>query len=326
MRSIVALALSGTLVFGLARAAEPLLELVATIPMPGVQGRIDHITIDVKGHRLFVAATGNGTVEVLDLKRNLRASIAGMKEPQGVLYAPDTNRLFVTNGGGNRLDIVDAASLVVRTRVENLEDADNIRHDPVSRKVFVGYGKGAIRILDPENGESSADIFLPGHPESFQVEAGGTRVFVNVPSARRIVVVDRVRRETLAAWETPDAAGNFPMALDEKGRRLFVGARSPAVLLVYDIDTGKVVARSSIGSDADDLFFDPVRKRLYVVCGEGTVDIIHQKTPDRYVLEGSIETAPRARTGLFVGEESRLYVAAPAAGNTPARILVYRIR
>jgi hypothetical protein len=115
------------------------------------------------------------------------------------------------------------------------------------------------------------------------------------------------------------------MALDEKGRRLFVGARSPATLLVYDIDSGKVVARLSIGKDTDDLFFDAERKRLYVICGEGKVDVIRQETPDRYVVEGSIDTAPGARTGLFVPEERTLYVAAPASRASPARVLVYRV-
>jgi DNA-binding beta-propeller fold protein YncE len=169
------------------------------------------------------------------------------------------------------------------------------------------------------------DIPLPGHPEGFQLEPGGDRVFVNVPSARRVVVVDRVKRQAIAQWETPGASSNFPMALDQKTRRLFVGARSPATLLVYDIDTGKVVARLSIGKDTDDLFFDAQRKRLYVICGEGKVDVIRQETPDRYVVEGSIDTAPRARTGLFVPEEGRLYVAAPASGASPARVLAYRV-
>ena len=220
---------------------------------------------------------------------------------------------------------MDAASLTMLERIEDMDDADNVRYDAASRKVFVGYGRGALRIIDSTSGESGGDIPLPGHPESFQLERGGNRVFVNVPSVRSVVTVDRVKRVTLARWDTPGVSGNFPMALDEKGRRLFVGARSPAKLLVYDIDSGKVVGRLSIGKDADDLFFDAERKRLYVICGEGKVDVIRQETPDRYVLEGSIDTAPRARTGLFVPEERTLYVAAPASGASPARVLVYRV-
>ena len=116
------------------------------------------------------------------------------------------------------------------------------------------------------------------------------------------------------------------MALDEAGRRLFVGARAPALMLVYDIDSGKAVAKVPIGGDTDDIFFDARRKRVYVICGEGRVDVLRQETADRYPHEASVKTAPRARTGLFVPEEGRLYVAAPAAGTGPAGILVYRAR
>ena len=123
-----------------------------------------------------------------------------------------------------------------------------------------------------------------------------------------------------------EARANFPMALDEAGRRLFVGTRLPALLLVYDIDTGKVVARQEIGGDTDDLFFDAARKRIYVICGEGRIDIIRQQDRDHYSLESTVSTAPRARTGLFVPENQRLYVAAPAVGASPARILAYRVR
>lgn len=114
------------------------------------------------------------------------------------------------------------------------------------------------------------------------------------------------------------------MALDEEGRRLFVGARSPAVMLVYDTGSGALVARLPIGADTDDLFFDARRKLLYVICGEGRVDVFRQDR-DRYVHDGSVKTAPRARTGLFVAQEGRLYVAAPAVGASPARVLVYRL-
>jgi hypothetical protein len=210
--------------------------------------------------------------------------------------------------------------------VEELDDADNVRYDSGARKVYVGYGNGALRVLDPATGDSAGDIRLAGHPESFQLETRGTRIFVNVPSARHIAVVDRAKRAVVATWGVPGAQSNYPMALDETGRRLFVGARRPAMLLVYDVDSGKVVAKQPVGEDTDDIFFDTERKRLYVICGEGRIDIVRQQDPDRYSTEGTMHTAPRARTGLFVPEEGRLYVAAPAIGTSPARLLAYRLR
>lgn len=324
--SVVGLAFGA--VVALAHAAgEPALELVATIPMPGVKGRIDHLDIDAKRHRLFVAALENNTLEVVDVERNRHEkSVSGFGEPQGLIYLPEWNRVYVANGSADRVDILDAGSLAPLKRIDKLDDADNVRYDAAGRKVLVGYGKGALRMLYPDTGESAGDIPLSGHPESFQLEQNGNRVFVNVPTARHVAVVDRVKREVLATWEVPGATANFPMALDEKGRRLFVGARSPAVMVVYDIDSGKAVAKVPIGGDADDIFFDPKRKRVYVICGEGRVDTFRQETPDRYTNQGSAKTAPRARTGLFVLEEGKLYVAAPAVGTSPARVLTYRVR
>jgi DNA-binding beta-propeller fold protein YncE len=207
-----------------------------------------------------------------------------------------------------------------------MDDADNVRYDAATQSVVVGYGKGALRFLNAETGDASGDVRLPGHPESFQLEAAGKRAFVNVPTAEQIAVVDRANHKVIGKWPLAQAARNFPMSLDEKGRRLFVGARSPAVMLVYDIDSGKVVAKTPVGGDTDDLFFDAARKRIYVVCGEGRVDVVRQEAPDRYTIESSIKTAPRARTGLFVPELDSLYVAAPADGSSPARVFVYHVK
>jgi DNA-binding beta-propeller fold protein YncE len=307
--------------------AEGLPEPAATIALPSVKGRIDHIGVDLKQQRLFVAALGNDTLEVVDLKSNRRErSLDGFGEPQGVLYLPEFNRIYVANGSANRVDILDGTSLARVKSVEGLDDADNIRYDSSARTVYVGYGKGALRALGPATGDSSGDIRLAGHPESFQLETRGTRIFVNVPQARHIAVVDRRKHAVVATWGVPGVESNYPMALDESGRRLFVGARRPAMLLVYDIDSGKVVAKQPIGEDTDDIFFDPERKRLYVICGQGRIDIVRQEDPDRYSLEGMVRTAARARTGLFVPEEGRLYVAAPAIGTSPAKLLVYRLR
>jgi hypothetical protein len=324
-RLIVALALAMAL--PATGGAAEVLEPVGTIPMPGVKGRIDHLSIDLKRHRLFVAALGNNTVEVLDLDRQQsEVSLPGFGEPQGVLYLPDPDRLYVANGSGGRVDILDGNSLVPVKRIANLADADNVRYDAAAGKVVVGYGKGALRMLDPGSGEAGGEIRLPAHPESFQLERNGNRIFVNLPDARQVAVVDRSKRVITAAWEVPGARSNFPMTLDEAGRRLFVGARSPALMLVYDIDSGKVVAKAPIGGDTDDVFFDAERKRVYVICGEGRVDAFRQDDADHYSQIGTVTTAARARTGLFVPEEGRLYVAAPQMDKAPARILVYRAR
>lgn len=308
-------------------ADERLLEPGETIELPEVKGRIDHFGVDLKKGRLYVAALGNNTLEVVDLKANRRErSLTGFGEPQGVLYLPEFDRVFVANGSADRVDILDGNSLAGIRRIDSVTDADNVRYDAVARKVYVGYGKGALRVMNAATGDPAGDIALAGHPESFQLELNGPRIFVNVPTAHHVAVVDRTKGAVIATWAVPGAEANFPMALDESGRRLFVGTRSPALLLVYDIDSGKIVTRQEIGKDTDDIFFDPVRKRLYVICGEGRIDIVRQLDPDHYSMLSTVGTAPRARTGLFVPEDGKLYVAAPAAVRSPARVLVYQVR
>jgi DNA-binding beta-propeller fold protein YncE len=307
-------------------AAAPL-ELVATIEMPGVKGRIDHLAADVKGGRLFVAALGNDTVEVVDMAANRhRRSLTGFGEPQGVAYVPEANRVYVANGSANRVDVLDGTSLATLHRVERLDDADNVRYDSAARTIVVGYGKGSLRFVKADSAEPIRDIRLAGHPESFQLDAAAKRIYVNVPTAQHVAVVDAAKGAVVATWPVRGARSNFPMALDVAQKRLFVGARSPALLLTYDTDTGNLVTKVSIGGDTDDLFYDAQRKRLYVICGEGRIDVLRQDTPDRYSLEASINTAPRARTGLFVATDARLYVAAPAEGRSTARVLVYQAK
>jgi DNA-binding beta-propeller fold protein YncE len=327
-RSFAALALGAALQLAHAAGDAALeLELAATIPMPAVRGRMDHMALDAGSRRLLVAALGHGTLEVLDLGRNRHErSIPGFGRPQGLAYVPEANRVYVANGSANRVDVLDARSLAPLMRIGGLEDADDVRYDAAARQVLVGYGRGALRILDAHTGRSEGDIPLSGHPEAFELEPDGRRAFVNVPGTRQVAVVDRAARRVVATWEIPGARANFPMALDAAGRRLFVGARLPAVMLVYDIDSGKVVARLPIGRDADDIFFDAERRRVLVICGEGRVEVFRQETPDHYASEGSVRTAAHARTGLFVPAQRTLYVAAPAGATWPARVLVYRVR
>ena len=306
--------------FTLSAATAAPLEPAGTMAMPGVKGRIDHLAVDVAGKRLFVAALGNDTVEVFDLGTNKHLrSLRGFGEPQGVLYVTSSHRLFVANGSADRVDILDGQSLELLMRLEKLPDADNLRLSPDGR-VVVGYGKGALRFLDAVSGESSSEVRLAGHPESFQLERNGLHAYVNVPAARHIAVVDRDKAEVTATWKVADARAHYPMALDEEGKRLFVGARAPALLLVYDTASGEMRAKVPSCGDTDDVFFDAERRRVYVVCGEGKVEVLSPGLS----REAAINTSRGARTGLFVPEFGRLYVVAPASGGAPPRILVFQ--
>jgi DNA-binding beta-propeller fold protein YncE len=308
-----------------AQGTEALVTLSKTIALPGVSGRIDHLDVDLSGQRLFVAALANNTVEIVDLAaERVAGRLESLREPQGVSYVPKLGRLFVANGGGD-VSVFSGTPLRAGAKIGSLEDADNIRLDSADETLYLGYGS-ALAVIDAGSSKITGRVRLAGHPESFQLDVESARIFVNVPGAGHVAVVDRGKNEQIAAWPLADAAGNFPMALDAVHHRLFVGTRRPAKLLVYDTDSGKVVAALPIGGDVDDLFYDSKRQRIYAICGEGLLNIVEQRNVNEYVAAGEVKTAPGARTGLFVADRGALYVAVPARGASPAEIRAYAMR
>ena len=294
--------------------------------MPRVDGRIDHMAIDVAGQRLFVSALGNNTLEVIDVKnaKHLR-TIAGLHEPQGVAYTPGANRIFVANRADGSLRIYDGSSFALVKTVAYGSDADNVRYDAQADRLWVGYGEGGLGALD-EGGTRIREIALGAHPESFQLEAHGPRIFVNLPPLHKIAVVDRQSATAIASWPTDGATANYPMALDEADHRLFVVCRHPARLLVLDTSTGKLIASLPVVGDSDDLYYDAARKRIYAIGGEGAISVFEQQDADHYGELARITTAPGARTGYFSPDLRRLFVAVRRRGSQPAAILIYEVQ
>jgi YVTN family beta-propeller protein len=306
--------------------SQPVLRLQNTIALPGVQGRIDHMSFDSRTGRLFVAALGNNTVEVVDVNQGKRiARIPGLHEPQGVSYLPDVNRLFVANGDTGSVELFDGTSFRLLNTIHLGSDADNVRFDPVRKEVYVGYGRGALAIL-AEDGSRIADVKLDAHPESFQLEQKGSRIFVNLPDSQKVAVVDRNTRAVIANWSTPGALANFPMALDEQDHRLFVVCRRPAEMLVWDTASGAMVAKLPVVGDCDDIFYDADAKRLYASGGEGGVTIVQQDGSDRYKNLGEEHTRKGARTSFFAPTRQSLYVGARQEDAQPAAIYVYAVQ
>lgn len=304
--------------------SEPL-RAVGSIPMAGVNGRIDHLAADVAGKRIFVAALGNNTMEVIDISAmRVTKSITGLHEPQGIRFLPDRNRVVVANGGDGSTVFYDGGTLTVLHTTKTGGDADNVRYDSKARRVYVGYGDGALAAMDGD-GSSVGDIKLAGHPESFQLESSGPRIFVNVPAAGHVAVVDRDKQSVTARWPVTAAASNYPMALDEANHRLFIGCRRPAKLLVYDTNSGAHVSSVDIVGDTDDLFYDAAKKRLYVIGGEGFITVLAQQDADHYSQLQKLQTAQGARTGLFVPELEKLFLAVPHRGAQPAEIRIYDV-
>lgn len=300
------------------------LELETKIPLGDVRGRIDHMAVDVKRQRLFVAELGNDSVGIVDLpSRKLISRIPGLKAPQGVGYEPTTDTLYVANAGDGSVRFFEGGDYELTGRTELGSDADNIRVDAAAKQVFIGYGSGGLALIDPSTHKKVGDISLKAHPESFQIDPDTSQIFVNVPDARGIAVVDRVSRKQIAKWPMADRSANFPMALDHVRRQVLVIFRAPAQLGVFSMTDGKPVAITETCGDADDLFIDAKRARVYVSCGAGFLDVLEAKEAS-YRRIARIPTVSGARTSLFVPEMDRLLVAVRASSGEPAAIWMYR--
>jgi DNA-binding beta-propeller fold protein YncE len=285
------------------------------------------LAVDVGGQRLFVCALGNNSLEVLDLREGKRIhTIEGLGSPQGVAYLAGLSRLLVTNGSGGACNIYDCKSFASLATVSLGDDADNVRYDASTKRIYIGFGNGGIAIINAADGKSVGAIKLAAHPEAFALEKNGRRIFVNVPNAEQVAVIDREKGAVIATWKSAGASANFPIALDEANHRLFVGCRHPSKLVVLDTESGAVIASVAISGDADEVFYDGKRHRVYTVCGAGKIDVIAQAAEaNAYKISATIQTAPGARTGFFVPERDTLFVAVPHAGSQQSEIRAYQI-
>ena len=322
---VVSALLLGALAGGGHAQESTTLKLTQSVSLPGVKGRFDHFAVDVKGRRLFVAALGNNTLEVLDLGAAKRVtSLTGLHKPTGVLFLAEANQIGVANGDDGSFKRFDAASYALLNNLGSLDDAVNVRFDPAAKRIYVGYGDGALGVTDPTAAKLIASINLPVHPESFQLERTGKRIFVNLPDAKQIAVVDREQRAVVARWPMEKFQANFPMALDEAGHRVFIGCRKTPRLVVFNTEGGAPVTDLEISGDTDDLFFDAKRNRLYVSCGEGFLDVIQRGDGDRCERVARLPTRAGARTCFFSPELDRLYLGVPQRDGRAAEIRIYQ--
>lgn len=305
----------------------PPLRLVQEIPLPGVQGRLDHFTIDPKRKRVIFSGLGNDTVQVVDAFAGRQIhQIDGLSQPQGTLYVPETDTLYVANAADGHVNIYNGTTFALISRIDfgTGSDPDNLRYDAAARKVYLGYGDGAIATIDATtNQRVGTDFRFEGHPEGFQLERNGPRIFVNIADGKIIKVIDRTTGK-MVDWALPAGhSANFPMVLDEAGRRVIVGTRKPSRMTVLNMDTGAVVASLPCTGDMDDIFFDADRKRVYVAGGEGFISVFQQIDPNHYRDMGKFATAVGTRTGTWYVARDRLYLASPPSGALGARLLVF---
>jgi DNA-binding beta-propeller fold protein YncE len=300
------------------------LKLITSILLPDVSGRIDHLAFDTAHQIVFVAALGNNTIEAVDLKnKKVIHSIKNLYEPQGVAFIPESNSIFVANGDNGECDAFNANTFQKINSIKLSGDADNVRYDATTKKIYVGYGNGGIAVIDATNFKLVNEIKLDEHPESFQIDKAANRIYVNVPDEKQIEIIDIEKNVVINKWKITEAAFNFPMALDNANHRLFIGCRHPAKLLVIDTQTGKTISTLNIDSDADDIFYNSNNKEIYVSCGSGDVNVFKQSDANTYITNGKVSTRSGVRTSLFIPELNQLIVAAPSHSGKEAALFVY---
>lgn len=301
------------------------LNKIRSIELTDVKGRIDHMSIDLKSNRLFIAALGNNTVEVVDLDSGrVSKSITGFEEPQGVLFYANDNLLFVASAGDGTCKILNANSLKLTKTIYLGEDADNIRFDKTKNMVFVGYGSGGIAAINPKNLAVTYKIDLPGHPESFQIDEKQNKMFVNIPDANQLDVID-LNKKSITNKLSLKVSGNFPMALDTLHQVIFIGSRNPSRLLSFDAGSLELLCENTLSGDADDIYYHGKDSLIFISCGGGNIDIFKEINSKKIILEEKIKTSDGARTSLFVSELNKFFLAQRKVNGHNAQIIEYGI-
>lgn len=309
----------------------PPMVLTGSVPLEGVKGRFDHFTSG-KG-KVFVSGLGNNTVEVIDIFQGTRVhEITGVPNPQGVVFSPEANKLFVASEKG-KLYIYDGDSFKLITTLNFDGGADNLRYDAANKRVYVACGddekNSAIAAVDAMTNKRLDEVYkLGAEPESFQLEQSGPNIYVNLPEPKQIGVINRNTKE-ISRWSLP-VGQNFPMALDEADHRLFVGSREPATVSIFDTSTGRMVASLPSVQDSDDLYYSAEHKRIYMPGGEGFIYVFQQNDPDHYSLLGKVPSVLGARTAGYFGRQGkgfdRFYLAIPAGSAASAEVRIYTVQ
>jgi DNA-binding beta-propeller fold protein YncE len=298
--------------------------LRATIKLSNVKGGFDLMSIDPKGHRLFLAAEDNHTVEIIDLVSFKSAiSLPGFDEPKWIVYRPESNKIYVSTGGDGKVTILDATSYKTLNTYSFREKCNNLRFDSSSQQLYVGVGSsfGSIGIIDVRSDKIVGEIPLSGFPKQFEIDSN--RIYVNIPFKNSIDVIDRSENKVVANWPVDESTENVPMALDRIRHRLFI-ACNPGKFLAFNTETGKSIANLTIGTNADGIYLDAKRSLIYISCGEGLIEVISQKDADHYSLLGHVKTVKGAGTSLFSPVLDQFFLAVPQTENNPAELRVYK--
>ncbi len=306
------------------------MQMSKSIVLPGVQGKFDHLAIDLAGQRLFIAATGNHSVEVIDLKTDkILQSITGLGKPHGLAWVADTGSLYVADGSLAELLVYKGSPFALAGTIKLSDDADDMVYDQAHHLIFVGHGgsdaanPAKIAVVDTGHFALVGNLVVATHPEALDIDRGGQRVFANIADSNEVAVIETATRSIASHWKLTRAADNVPLAFDSEHQLLYVACRTPGMLIAIDAATGKEIANQTAAGKADDLFYDAALRRVYVISGAGEVDIFQVDAARRLSPFQVLNTVTGAKTALFVPEQSLLFVGVPGSGERSAEVRAY---
>jgi DNA-binding beta-propeller fold protein YncE len=311
------------------------LRLVTKLTMPSsVEGRFDHLGIDQKGSRLFVAAESAHQVLIFDMKsgKYLR-SIEGIEIPHAIFVREDRNRIYVTDGGAGAVKVYDGNTYALLKSIPLKLDADSIGYDPATHFLYIDNGGGdahesfsMLSVVDTTHDTKVADIKIDGDTlEGMAMEKSTEKLYVNNPAKNQVEELNRKARSITASWPVTLGKRNVAMALDEASHRLFVASRSGNIS-VFDTTTGKEITSMPIGKGVDDLAFDPATKRIYAPCGgDGLIYIYEPSTTEKYKLAGKVPSGPGGKNALLDKSLGRYFAIVPPKGTTAGAVYAYAL-
>lgn len=290
--------------------------LLKKVPLgaaPGGGEYFDYVTVDSDGRRVYVS---HGTeVVVVDADSGAKVgAIGGLVRCHGVALVKDIGKGFITDGDGAKVVVFDIASLKVTGEIKTEKDADSIIYDPASRKVFSFNGDPkSASVIDPVSAALVKRLDMGGGPE-FAVADGKGMVYNNIEDKNEVAAIDSQTLAVKAHWPLAPAGGPTAITMDRDHRRLFSAGREPAMLVMVDADSGKVLQSAKISAGVDAAVYEPETGNVFVSTRDGFVHIFHEDSPAKFSELETVKTEFGAKTMALDTKTHNLYLSTAEFG------------
>ena len=295
-------------------AAAPGYRLLASLPLPGDKGW-DLLSADSAGGRLYLSH-GDQVLVVDTVGQTLLAQMGPFQGTHGIALAPGLNRGYITDGKADEVVCFNLKTLSITAHIKAGSKSDVVILDPLTERVWAfNADSGSVTIIQAGDNRVVKTLELGGAPE-FAVADGKGLLWVNLEDKSQVLKIDSKKMEILARWDTAPGEEPSSLSFDAKHHRLFLGCHN-RMAVVLDSDSGRFVARLPIGERVDGSAYDPINRLIFHSCGEGTLSVVHEDTPDEYSVIGNIATEKGARTIALDAKTHRLYLPSASFGPAP---------